>query len=52
VNISLEQLEKEHILTVFAANQHNKSRTAEQLGISRKTLDRKIAEYGLTMHGN
>jgi len=51
-NLSLEQLEKEHILTVFAANHQNKSRTAEQLGISRKTLDRKIAEYGLNMQGN
>jgi len=51
-NLSLEQLEKEHILAVFAANHQNKSRTAEQLGISRKTLDRKIAEYGLTMQAN
>lgn len=51
-NLSLEFLEKEHILTVFAANQQNKSRTAELLGISRKTLDRKIVEYGLKIQGH
>lgn len=51
-DLSLEQLEKEHILTVFAANRQNKSRTAEILGISRKTLDRKIAEYGLSIPGH
>jgi len=51
-NLSLESLEKEHIRTVFAANQHNKSRTAELLGISRKTLDRKIVEYELNLQGD
>jgi two-component system response regulator HydG len=50
--LSLEALEKEHILTVFEANHQNKSRTAEQLGISRKTLDRKIVEYGLNLKGS
>lgn len=51
-NLSLESLEREHISRVFASNHHNKSRTAEILGISRKTLDRKIVEYGLNIHGN
>ena len=51
-DLSLESLEKEHILTVFTANQLNKSRTAELLGISRKTLDRKIVEYGLKIQGH
>ena len=50
-NLSLESLEKEHIRLLFAANHGNKSRTAEQLGISRKTLDRKIVEYGLNLPG-
>jgi two-component system response regulator HydG len=49
---SLESLEREHICLVFEANKQNKSRTAELLGISRKTLDRKIAEYGLNLQGN
>lgn len=47
-SISLETLEKEHIRAVYEANSRNKSKTAELLGISRKTLDRKIIEYGLT----
>ncbi len=47
-NISLENLERDHILRVLAANDFHKSRCAEILGISRKTLDRKIAEYGPT----
>jgi len=48
-NISLESLEREHIKQVLAANNYHKSRTAEILGISRKTLDRKIVEYGLAV---
>ncbi len=48
-NISLEVLEREHIRQVLAANGYHKSRCAEILGISRKTLDRKIVEYGLAV---
>jgi len=48
-NISLETLEREHIRQVLAANNYHKSRSAEILGISRKTLDRKIVEYGLAV---
>ena len=44
---TLESLEKNHILQVLAANGYHKSRTADILGISRKTLARKIVEYGL-----
>ncbi|MBI5657179.1 MAG: sigma-54-dependent Fis family transcriptional regulator [Geobacter sp.] len=47
--VSLEALEREHIRQVLEANQYHKSRSAELLGISRKTLDRKIAEYGLIL---
>jgi two-component system response regulator HydG len=50
-DISLESLERDHICRVLAANNFHKSRCAALLGISRKTLDRKIAEYGLTMPG-
>jgi two-component system response regulator HydG len=48
-NISLESLEREHIRQVLAANNYHKSRCAEILGISRKTLDRKIVEYGFSL---
>jgi len=48
-NVSLESLEREHIRQVLAANNFHKSRTAEILGISRKTLDRKIVEYNLAV---
>ncbi len=48
-NISLEDLEREHIRQVLAANNYHKSRSAEILGISRKTLDRKIVEYALSV---
>ncbi|MCM2357852.1 MAG: sigma-54 dependent transcriptional regulator [Geobacteraceae bacterium] len=44
---SLEQLERLHIERVLRQTGFHKSRSAELLGISRKTLDRKIAEFGL-----
>jgi len=43
----LEEMERQHIETVLKANKYNKSRTAEILGISRRTLDRRIADFGL-----
>ena len=46
--VSLETMEREHIERILASTGFHKSRSAELLGISRKTLDRKIAEYGLT----
>jgi len=49
INISLEALEREHIRQVLASNGYHKSRSAEILGISRKTLDRKIVEYDLAV---
>jgi DNA-binding NtrC family response regulator len=45
--VALEEMERHHILAVLKGNRYNKSRTAEILGISRRTLDRRIAEYGL-----
>jgi two-component system response regulator HydG len=45
--VSLDLIEQQHITSILNATGFNKSRAAETLGISRKTLDRKIAEYGL-----
>jgi two-component system response regulator HydG len=42
---TLEEVEREHILDVFAANNRNMTRTAQQLGIDRKTLREKIKRY-------
>jgi DNA-binding NtrC family response regulator len=44
---TLESLERSHIRQVLVANNFQKSRSADVLGISRKTLARKIVEYGL-----
>lgn len=43
--VSLDTLERQHILGVYKKIGLHKSKTAEILGISRKTLDRKLAEY-------
>lgn len=43
----LADAEREIIRTTLSANNGNKTRTAEILGIGRKTLHRKIAEYQL-----
>jgi two-component system response regulator HydG len=45
--VPLDEIEKQHIDSVLRETGFHKSRSAEVLGISRKTLDRKIAEYGL-----
>ncbi|MFW5741855.1 MAG: sigma-54-dependent transcriptional regulator [Spirochaetota bacterium] len=44
---SMAEAERELIRANLAANNGNKSRTAEVLGIGRKTLHRKLAEYGM-----
>ncbi len=49
--ISLEAIEREHIEQVLRRTGYHKSRSAEILGISRKTLDRKIVEYSLSTPG-
>lgn len=43
--MTLAEIEKEHIEKVIAAQNWNKKRTIEILGISRPTLDKKIREY-------
>ena len=45
--VALDEIERLHITSILRETGFHKSRAAEILGISRKTLDRKIAEYGL-----
>jgi DNA-binding NtrC family response regulator len=44
---SMEAVERHHILKVLANCQGNKSEAARRLGLSRKTLERKCAEWGV-----
>ena len=43
--LSLEEVERRHILGALEACGGNKSEAARRLGVSRKTLDRKFAEW-------
>lgn len=45
--LSLESAEKQLIIQALEANQGNRTKAAEQLGVSRRTLHRKLNEYGL-----
>jgi DNA-binding NtrC family response regulator len=45
---SLDAMERAHVQRVLAQTQHNKSRAAQILGVSRPRLDRMIARHGLT----
>ena len=44
-NWTLEQVEKFHTLRVLGATHGNKSEAARRLGISRKTLERKLSSW-------
>jgi DNA-binding NtrC family response regulator len=46
---SLESVERNHIIWILKKNAYHKSRSAEILGITRRTLDRKIAEYAIAL---
>jgi two-component system response regulator HydG len=45
--VPLEEMERRHIAGVLKETGFHKSKSADILGISRKTLDRKIVEYHL-----
>jgi len=47
VGVRLDEAEREIIRSTLAACNGNKTKTAEILGIGRKTLHRKITDYGL-----
>jgi len=47
VGVTMAEAEKQVILQTLSANNGNKSKTAEILGIGRKTLHRKLDEYGI-----
>ncbi len=44
-NLTLESVEKNHIVKMLRFYDNNRQKTAEHLGISRKTLYRKLAKY-------
>lgn len=48
--LSLDEVERRHILATLRATNWNKSQTANILGIERSTLDRKIRRYELESH--
>ena len=46
--VTIEDLEREHILSTLEATDWNKTRAASILGIERSTLDRKLKRYGVS----
>ena len=50
-DVSLDELEKRHILATLEKTHWNKSQTATMLGIERSTLDRKLKRYGVNRPG-
>lgn len=49
--VSLEDMEKQHILKVLQDVHYNKSKASEVLGIDRATLYRKAQKYGIDLRG-
>src|SRR5690606_20542825 len=45
--VSLEAIEKQHILKILAESSGNKTEASRRLGVSRKPLERKCAEWGV-----
>ncbi|MDA8414870.1 MAG: sigma-54 dependent transcriptional regulator [Desulfobacteraceae bacterium] len=50
--VALDEIERRHITSILKETGFHKSRAAAILGISRKTLDRKISEYHLAERDN
>lgn len=48
--VPLEDMERQHIENVLKGTGYHKSRTADILKISRRTLDRRIEDFGLMDH--
>ncbi len=44
---TLDEVERQHIVRVWALTKGHKGRTCQMLGISRPTLERKLKKYGL-----
>ena len=51
LGVTLDEAEKIIIQENLAANRNNRSRTAEVLGIGRKTLQRRLSEWGMEDDG-
>jgi DNA-binding NtrC family response regulator len=49
--LTLDELEREYIQRVLAAESGNKTRAAQRLGLDRKTLYRKLEEYAAAARG-
>lgn len=45
--LSLKEMEKRHILSIYKQADMNKTKAAEILGVSRLTLRKKLSEYGI-----
>ncbi|WP_419784130.1 sigma-54-dependent transcriptional regulator [Maridesulfovibrio sp.] len=45
---TLDDAERQALINALEANQHHRERTADALGISRRTLQYKLKKYGLT----
>ena len=52
INGSLADTEKQKILAVLEKNAGNRSKAALELGISRRTLHRKLKEWGIVKGEN
>lgn len=50
MDLPLEEIEKTHILRTLSYNQGNKTKTAQRLGITIKTLYNKLHRYGIIQH--
>jgi two-component system response regulator HydG len=46
-SVSLETMEKTAVINTLIAVDNNKSEAARRLGITRKTLHKKLKKYGL-----